>query len=425
MEISGARGASSGGPTIGVAMGLMNVSTYGFTLVAARLLGPQAYGAFSAVLGVLLVVAVAQLGLQATAARRIAAAPEEASRVERSVLTLTYRTAVVLGGVLLALSPVLDRALRLDSLGTAALIGLCAVPITIMGGQAGVLQGERRWRPLAAVYLASGLPRLLLGVALLVWRPAEQWAVLAVGLGFLAAVVVGWWCLRRRDLSGRDRAVGGPPAGTGVRPTLFEALHNSHALLAFFALTNVDIVVARNVLAPREAGLYAAGLILVKAVLFLPQFVVVLAFPAMASDPRRRRALLLSTLVVLGVGVLVVAGTWLLQGLALAFVGGSAYAAIEPDLWRWAVLGTLASTLQLLVYGVVARQSRGTVALLWLGLVVAVVAASSAGSVVALVSAVSAVQAALVVILLMLSLRRSASTQPTTDALDGRSHDRA
>ena len=78
------------------------------------------------------------------------------------------------------------------------------------------------------------------------------------------------------------------------------------ALLAFFALTNVDIVVARNVLPPREAGLYAAGLILVKAVLFLPQFVVVLAFPAMASDPRRRRALLLSTVVVLGVGMVVV-----------------------------------------------------------------------------------------------------------------------
>ena len=35
------------------------------------------------------------------------------------------------------------------------------------------------------------------------------------------------------------------------------------------------------------AGLYAGGLILTKAVLFLPQFVVVIAFPSMASAAER------------------------------------------------------------------------------------------------------------------------------------------
>ncbi|GGF32333.1 hypothetical protein GCM10011519_02160 [Marmoricola endophyticus] len=397
---------STGGAAIAVAMGVMNISTYAFTLVAARLLGPQAYGAFSAVLGVLLVVGVAQLGLQATAARRISAAPADAALVAPTVLRLTHRSALVLGGVLLLLSPVLDRALRLGSLPTAALIGVCAVPITVMGGQAGVLQGERRWRALAAVYLASGVPRLVLGVVLLVWRPTETVAVLAVTLGFVAAVAVGSWHVR--DHRGADASLA-HAAGHGLRRTLSEALHNSHALLAFFALTNVDIVVARNVLEPRDAGLYAAGLILVKAVLFLPQFVVVLAFPAMASDPRRRRALLLSTGTVVLVGALVVLGTWLLQGLAVDFVGGSAYAAVGPELWRWALLGTLASTLQLLVYGVVARQSRWTVVLLWAGLVVLLALAPLADSVVGLVGVVSVVDAVLVVLLLGLSLRATVS----------------
>ncbi len=65
-----------------------------------------------------------------------------------------------------------------------------------------------------------------------------------------------------------------------------ETFHNSNALLAFFALSNVDILVARNVLGEHQAGLYAGGLILVKAVLFLPQFVVVLAFPSMGWRTR-------------------------------------------------------------------------------------------------------------------------------------------
>lgn len=414
---SRARALLSGSGVMAAAMAGMNLTTYGFTLVAARLLGPQAYGAFSAVLGVLLVVSVAQLGLQATAARRISAAPDDVHLVERSVLALTYRTAVALGLVLLVLTPLIDLALRLDSLPTAALIGLSAVPITIMGGLAGVLQGERRWLPLALLYLASGVPRLLVGTALLLWRPGEFWAVLAVGLSFLAPVLVGWWALRggRGDLEVDVDAA--RSARHGVRATLIEALHNSHALLAFFALTNIDIVVARNVLDPNAAGLYASGLILVKAVLFLPQFVVVLAFPAMASDPRRHRALLLSASVVLGVGVAVTVGTWVLQGLALDFVGGAAYAAIKADLWRWAVLGTLVSVLQLLVYGVVARQARWTVAVLWAGIAGVAGAASTVTSVLGLLSVVTAIDAVVVVVLLGASLRTTRGAPVAADAV--------
>ena len=64
---------------------------------------------------------------------------------------------------------------------------------------------------------------------------------------------------------------------------LRELFHNSHALLAFFALSNADVVIARSTLDPHDAGLYAGGLILAKAVLFLPQFVVVVAFPSMSG----------------------------------------------------------------------------------------------------------------------------------------------
>ena len=49
----------------------------------------------------------------------------------------------------LALSPVINQVLRLDSLATAALVAFAAAPLTLMGAQAGILQGERRWFPLA------------------------------------------------------------------------------------------------------------------------------------------------------------------------------------------------------------------------------------------------------------------------------------
>ena len=65
---------------------------------------------------------------------------------------------------------------------------------------------------------------------------------------------------------------------------LREVVHNSHALLAFFALSNADVIIARSTLDEHQAGLYAGGLILTKAVLFLPQFVVVIAFPSMSKQ---------------------------------------------------------------------------------------------------------------------------------------------
>src|SRR4051812_37507409 len=150
-------------------MGIMNVTTYGFTILAARLLGPVEYGALAAVMGLLLVLNVLSLGLQATAARRVAAAPTGRAGIEQDVMRTTYWCALVLGAVALLASPLVSNLLNLHSMGVAVLIAITVVPLTVMGGQAGILQGERRWGPLAAIYLGLGVGRLAFGlVALLV-----------------------------------------------------------------------------------------------------------------------------------------------------------------------------------------------------------------------------------------------------------------
>src|SRR3712207_4544190 len=87
----------AGSAVIAVPMGLMNVSTYGFTILAARVLGPSEYGALAAVAGLLLILNVVSLGLQATGARRVAAAPQHRLAIEREVLRTTYACAAALG----------------------------------------------------------------------------------------------------------------------------------------------------------------------------------------------------------------------------------------------------------------------------------------------------------------------------------------
>ena len=355
-----------GGSSIALAIGVMNVATYAYTMVAARLLGPKQYGAFASLMATLLVISVLQLGLQATAARRISAEPGHVGQIEQTIMAVTSRAAIAVGLLLLVLTPLINLVLRLDSYAVAALVAVAAVPMTVMGGQAGILQGERRWQALSLVYLANGLPRLVVGSLLIVASPSELTAMLGVVLGQFAPVVVGWYALRQ------ERAPGDIGEHHSLRPVIRETIHNSQALFAFFALSNADVIVARNVLSDHDAGLYAGGLILTKAVLFLPQFVVVLAFPAMSSASERRQALTRSLALVGVLGVLATAGAWLLSGLALVFVGGQEYAEIQSRLWLFAVLGTVLAMLQLLVYSVLARQGQRSVYLVWGALVVLV-----------------------------------------------------
>lgn len=392
-----APGPLKGGAGIAVAVVGMNVTTYAFTMLAARRLGPSAYGGFAAVMSLLLVLSVASLALQATAARRVSQAPEDQPRIAADVLRTSTLAAYALGLTFLLLAPAIDPLLRLDDLRIAALVAVAVVPMTVMGGQAGVLQGERRWGPLALLYTAAGTPRLLLGGALLFWQPTELAAVLGVTISAFAPTLVGWWALRGD--AGRP-ALGRPALRRPDREIVRETVRNSQALLAFFALSNLDIVVARQVLGPHDSGLYAAGLILSKAMLFLPQFVVVLAFPTMASG-QRRLALLRGIGVIAVLGALGVAGCLVLPDFALGFVGGPEFVGVRDTLWAFALLGTVLSALQLLIYAALSRAHHTGSLVLWVGLAAMVAAGSTASTAGELVARVCAVDVLLLAVLLV------------------------
>ena len=389
------------GAGIAVAMAVQNVAAYAFTIVAARRLGPEEFSAVASLMGLLLVVVVVALGLQATGARKIAAAPERRAEIEAALMSATYRSALALGALCLLLTPVIVWSLDLDSWPSALMIGLSAVPLTVVGGQSGVLQGERRWRPLGAMYVAIGLGRLVIaGVAMLI-SPTALAAMVGVAIAAWVPAVVGAIALGHVGPRASARAV-----GLRGEQLLREVLSNSHALLAFFALSNADVVVARIVFDDRVAGLYAAGLILTKAVLFLPQFVVVVAFPSMASPAGRHGVYLKALMVVVGIGAVATLGALSLSDLAVTFVGGPAYQEIEPLIGWFALLGTVLAMVQMLVYEVVARQHRASVWVLWAGLAGVVVAAAYVATERSLLASVLAVDAAVLAALLATTLAR-------------------
>lgn len=397
-----------GSGIIALAMGVMNLGTYGFTIIAARLLGPSEYGALAAVMGLLLVVNVVSLGLQATGARRVSAAPEDLERIEADIMTASYKSAIGVGLLCMVSIPLVTWVLRLDSWLTAGMIALTAIPLTVMGGQAGILQGERRWLPLAGIYLAVGLGRVGFGTLGLLLDDNTLGGMTGVAVGAVLPVVVGSAALRHPSRTPVTDGAGAGGAAPGrSRRVVRELFHNSHALLAFFALSNVDVVIARVVLDDHQGGLYAGGLILAKAVLFLPQFVVVVAFPSMSEAEARTSMTLKALAMVLGIGLLATGVAWMFDALAVEFIGGAAYAELAATIWAFAAVGTIWAMIQLLVYNVVARQNKRAVAVVWAGLLALVATAPVVDSISFLLVAVLVIEGAVLLVLLGLGVRRT------------------
>ena len=400
--------AVSKGAVIAVAMGVMNIATYGYTIAVAHLIGKGPFGAFSALMGLLMVINVLALGLQATGARRIAANPGHVRAVEHSVLRVGVRSGLMLGVLCVLAAPLLNSVLRLESLPTALLLGAAAVPLSIMGSQAGILQGERRWEPLAGIYLALGLGRLLAGVGcLLIWR-TEFAAFFGVAVAAWLPVLIGAIALRRPRQEHPDV----DPDEASTVDVLREVAHSSQALLAFFVVSNADVLLARAMLDDDVAGLYAGGLILAKAILFLPQFVVVLAFPSMATRGATRGILVKALAVTAGLGLIGVFGALLLPDIGLLFIGGDDFSGVKNDLWLFAVIGTLLSTIQLLVYSVLARRGWRAIGMIWATLALMIPLSRTVETAHGLVVLVVALESALLLGLLIAAWVTTPATKP-------------
>jgi len=388
---------------VAVAIMAMNVMTYGFTAAVARQVSPSEFGAVTALMGILLVGSVPALGLQAATARRLATcAAAERRAVVETARRAAYAIAAAVSAVVLVTAPLLVRLLELDHWLPVLLAALALVPLTVFGAQAGVAQGTPRWGRLAGLYAAVGVGRIGCGtVGALVW-PTTSGALLGVLVGALLPWLVGWRLIHP----------GVREAGGSTRDFVAETFAGSQALLAFFALTNADALLARVIFAPETSGLYAAGLIVAKAALFLPQFVAVVAFPALARDdhPSARRT---AVLAVAGLGVVAAAGCWLLPSLALAFAGGERYVAITDLLPLFAVEGATFALVNMLVYDSLADRSRGAAALLWCVLAaVTITAVLFVDSVAGLTSTM--VAGGLVVGATQLARRRRRSARPAT-----------
>ncbi len=332
-----------------VAGWLGNALSYLLLLAAARRLGSADYAELVTLFNLLLIGSVPSFALQAVAARRVATGAAEGLLAAGTVV------GVVAALVIAGLSPLLVAFLHLPGLTGPLLVALSMPGTALQGLCQGIWQGEQRLTGLAVATFAGTAGRS--GAALL-GLFAGGTALTAIGALVVGVSVPAAGCvLALPELRHRSRRT--------LLSLVAESGHASHAYGVFLLLSVSDVLLARHVLSPAAVAVYAAGSVLTKACLWLPQSVANVLFASLTDEGRHRRVFARASTGIAGLGLGLVGGSWLLSGLVTAVVGGGRYPQLREDAWLFALLGGCLAVLQFTLVAGLAVRSLVVTALIW------------------------------------------------------------
>jgi len=272
------------------------------TVVFARMLGTDGYGALAALLNLSVILFVPGLALQVAAARegalgRLGAGGELAATVAR------WRTAVLVATVVVACAAVLARGPLAALLNVDEEWAAAAVPVTgclwlLLCLQRGLLQATRAYRAAGLSIVLEATGRLATGVLLAAVGLGVTGAYLGTAASITVAALVLDRVLRRRL---------GPPV-PDARPHPLGALARDAAmpiavLTLLASLQNVDVIMARHGLDETAAGVYAACTVAAKALVWVAIGLGMWVLPEAArhaADGLDARTVLLRALAIIG-----------------------------------------------------------------------------------------------------------------------------
>ncbi len=333
---------------------IANVLSYALFLLSARLLDKATFGETLALLNLVVIATIPSFAIQTVVARRTAT---------DTVGPRLMRVAVLIGiagaGAIMLVSPLIVSFLHLPSYWGVVGGALCVPALVLLGVSQGAAQGRRQWRTLCIAVVLMGVGRVAGGVAGLIVSRSSAGALLgtAVGLALAAAVMLG----PTLRLIGQSPVDGSQP----VRGLLIETVHAAHAHGVFLLLSSLDMTIARNVLSGEEAGWYAAGNVIFRAALWLPQPVTSLLFASLSDWARHRTATRQGLAAVGGLAAATIAGCAVLGGLVSTIVAGDKFPDLDEDLWIFALAGGGLAVMQFAIYAGLAVLRRGRLAIVW------------------------------------------------------------
>jgi len=381
---------------VGAATLIGNGAAYALSMVAARVLVPAEFGAFGALLAILVIISTIGIAMQALAARRVAVASGNRAEVEGQALRLSLYLGlvIILGGIIVAWP--LSQIFAIPIL--AVVFGIASLGFVVIGSAAmGVSQGREEHKRLSAGFIVNGASRAVFGIIGVI----AFHSVVGATLGVLIGCAVGAFISYRICCPGAwSNTIGAGGAA--------EFAHVAHALIVLFTLTNIDILLARIFLSENSSGEYSVGVLLAKIAFFLPNAIIIVLFPKMTTGNSRRTVYIATGLTAV-VGLLITGFSLLFGDLVIRVLGGVQYVnlGLGTDAWLFALEGSAFALVQVLLYARLAAEDKRAAASVWIALVVlvAIIALWRHADVVQIVTTVVGVSLVLTLIGLVLDWR--------------------
>ena len=341
---------------VGAGLAIPQVLAYVASVVAARLLIPEDFGAFGAMQGITQIGQPIGLGIQALVARRLV---KNSQKKHQDLLRFGLEVASAVFFVTLILSYPLSFIFHIDYLVLALTIGAVA-PFVFLSTQLGIAQGKEFYLKLAGIYIVFGIGRSTSAIVGLVIYPD----LIYVGIGFfagttLSAVIAHFVLGNSKKFWKSNRTENG----------INELIKATQALFALYVLVNLDVLLARIVLSQEESGIYTVGMLVAKIAFFMPQAITVVLFPKMGKNDSS--ALRLAVIGTALIGSIYVAICYIGSEFIVNAIGGKGYSELYSEVWLFAIEGSLFAILQVLLYGRIAREDTKVSILLWVGSFVA------------------------------------------------------
>lgn len=264
-------------------------AVYVLQVLMGRMLKVQEYSLFSALMGIFNIASLPLTALFMVVTRHLAlggglddqhAPAALVAAAERRV----FLAAIGAFAVGAAASPFVARTLGAHSYVTVLLVWAAIALNAFVCLYAAVLQGRHRFSQIAVGNAAIPVLRVVLCLLLVAAGLGVTGAMAGLLLSLLAGSVWYWGlstrAVTRRGVSGR----------AGRLFTMHDSLVLAFSSLGFIALTQLDYVIVRIACTPEQAGLYSAGAVLAKSVLWLPAGITVALYPTVVSEHAEARA---------------------------------------------------------------------------------------------------------------------------------------
>ena len=239
-----------------------------FTVLFARLLGAEDYGSLAALISTFLIISVPGSALQVAVARETALGRLGAGARLAGTLA-AWRRRLLAAGVAITGAAVLVREPLADLISVEQAWGAAATAPTALlwlwlSMERGVLQGLRRYKPVAWSLIGEASGRVASALALVGAGMGVTGAYLGSPLAMGAAALALAW-VTRRALGPADRAL----QTQRLRTLAGDAWPAVLALFLVAVLQNIDVVLVKRQIGGEAAGAYAAAAVAAKAVIWV------------------------------------------------------------------------------------------------------------------------------------------------------------